>query len=333
MKSLTKLYIGAGLFLSVVLLGTLAYYHHHGWSLSDALYMVVITTFGVGFEEVHPIDTLELRITTMLIIVMGSASAVYFVGALIQVITEGEIGKAMKDHQKSKEIGLIHDHAIICGYGRIGQTLAKELKAAHFPFVIIDKELERVELAREHGWLAFEGDAGDEKTLLEAHVERAVVLATVLPSDMVNVFITLTARNVRPDMRIIARAEDPANEKKLRQAGATEVILPALTGGMKIAHSIVRPVLGGILSEANPYLKNDLQELGVDIIEHRIEPNGIDDRKTVQRLLQGIESDCLVLAVRQPGGTVIQHPPGSHRLEGGDVVVLLSHGNVMAKRT
>ena len=332
MKSLTKLYLAAGFFLSVLLLGTIAYVLN-GWSLSDAIYMVIITAFSVGFEEVHPIATPELRIVTCLIIIMGAVSAVGFVGVLVQVITEGEIGKAMKDHQKSKEIDLIHDHAIVCGYGRIGQTLARELKASNFPFVIIDKDKDRVALAREHGWPAFEGDAGDEKTLADAHVERAVVLATVLPSDMVNVFITLTARNVRPDMRIIARAEDPANEKKLRQAGATEVILPALTGGVKIAHSIIRPSLGGILNEANHYLRNDLQELGVDIIEHKVAPNGLDDRKTLQRLLHGVEADCLVLAVKKPDGSLVQHPPGDYRLEGGDVVVLLSHGDAINRRT
>ncbi len=331
MKRFLKLYVAAGLFLAVLLGGTLAYVAH-GWSLSDAVYMVVITAFSVGFEEVRPINTPELRIITMLIIGLGAVSAVYFVGVLVQIITEGEIGKAMKDHQKSKEIGGLARHAIVCGYGRIGQTLARELNASGFPFVIIDKEKERVALALSHGWLAFEGDAGDEKTLSEVHIERALVLATVLPSDMVNVFITLTTRNLRPDLRIIARAEDPANEKKLKQAGASEVILPAMTGGIQIAHSITRPSLGSILDQANRYLRHDLRELGVDIVEHPVVPDGIDDGKTVQRLLQGVEADCLVLAVKKPDGTLLQHPPGSYRLEGNDVVILLAHGDAMQKR-
>ena len=115
----------------------------------------------------------------------------------------------------------------------------------------------------------------------EAHIERAVVLATVLPSDMVNVFITLTARNMRPDLRIIARAEDPATEKKLRQAGANEIILPAFVGGMQIANSITHPSLGSVLKDSNKYLQNDLKELGVEIFEHTVVPDGVDDRKTL----------------------------------------------------
>ncbi|MCE0523081.1 MAG: NAD-binding protein [Methylacidiphilales bacterium] len=183
-------------------------------------------------------------------------------------------------------------------------------------------------LAHTHGYQALVGDAGDEGTLTEAHIDRAVVLATVLPNDMVNVFITLTARNMRPELRIIARAEDPATEKKLKQAGADEIILPAFVGGMQIANSITHASLGNILKDIGGYLKKDLQELGVEIIEHTIIPNGVDDRKTLQQLLRGIETRCLVLAVKKPDGSLVQHPPGTYRLEANDIVTMLSHGGL-----
>lgn len=330
-QGVRKLYIGAALFLAVVCGGTAAYVHQ-GWTLSDAFYMVVITVAGVGYGEVHPINTGELRTTTILIIVAGFASAGYFVSALLRVITEGEIGKAMKEHRKSREIDTIDRHVVICGYGRIGQTLARELTGSKVPFVVVDKEQERVDLAQAHGWLALQGDAGDERVLSDAHIEKAVALAAVLPSDMVNVFITLTARNMRADMRIIARAEDPASEKKLRQAGANEVILPAFTGGIQIAHSITHPSLGSILSSGSAYLRRDLEELGVDIIEHPIAPHGADDRKTLQQLIRGVESECLVLAVKRADGTVVQHPVSSYRLEGGDTVFLLAQRAAFQRR-
>jgi voltage-gated potassium channel len=319
------LYIGAAMFLGVILLGVTAY-HLEGWHLSDAIYMVIITVFSVGYEEVEPVSTPMLRAITMIIIVAGDASKVYFVGSLVRFITEGEIGKAMEEHRKSRDIETITGHAIICGYGRIGQTLARELVAKKFPFLIVDNNAERVALAQTHGYQALVGDAGDEGTLSEAHIERAVVLATVLPNDMVNVFITLTARNMRSDLRIIARAEDPATEKKLKQAGANEIILPAFVGGMQIANSITHPSLSSILQDASRYLKNDLKELGVEIIEHPIVANGVDDRKTLQQLLRGVETRCLVLAVKKPDASLVQHPPGTYRVEGGDTVMLLSHG-------
>ena len=323
-KSTRGLYIAAAMFLGVILLGTLAYCLE-GWKLIDAFYMVIITVFSVGYEEVQPISTPSLHAITMLIIVAGDASKVFFVGSLVGFITEGRIGKAMEEHRKSRNIESIKDHAIICGYGRIGQTLARELSGADFPFLILDNNAERVALAHSHGYQALMGDAGAEETMNEAHIDRAVVLATVLPSDMVNVFITLTARNMRPNLRIIARAEDPATEKKLRQAGANEIILPAFVGGMQIANSITHPSLGSVLKDSNKYLKNDLKELGVEIVEYTIVPDGIDDRKTLQQLLRGIEAQRLILGIKKPDGSLVQHPDSSYRLEAHDVVLMLSN--------
>ena len=325
-KSMHGLYIGALCFLTVICLGSLAYWLE-GWKLADAFYMVIITVFSVGYEEVEPVTTAALRVITITIIIAGDASKVYFVGSLVQFITEGEIGKAMEEHRKSRDIEEITGHAIICGYGRIGQTLARELKAASFPFLIVDNNAERVALAHSHHFQALIGDAGSEETMNEAHIERAAVLATVLPSDMVNVFITLTARNMRPDLRIIARAEDPATEKKLRQAGANEIILPAFVGGMQIANSITHPSLGSLLKDSNKLLRSGLQELGVDIIEHPIVPDGVDDRKTVKQLLVGVEADRLVLGIKKSDGSLIQHPEGNYRLEANDIVMMLARNH------
>ena len=325
-KSMHGLYIGAALFLGVILAGTTAYWVE-GWKLLDAFYMVIITVFSVGYEEVEPVTTGTLHAITILIIVAGDACKVYFVGSLVQVITGGAIGKAMEEHRKSRDIEGMTGHAIICGYGRIGQTLARELKTANFPFLIVDNNAERVALAHSHNFQALIGDAGSEETMGEAHIERAVVLATVLPSDMVNVFITLTARNMRPDLRIIARAEDPATEKKLRQAGANEIILPAFVGGMQIANSITHPSLGNLLKDSNKLLRSGLRELGVDVVEHPIVPDGVDDRKTVKQLLSGVEADRLVLGVRKPDGSLIQHPDGAYRLEANDIVMMLARNH------
>jgi voltage-gated potassium channel len=282
------LYIGALMFLSVIIAGATAYCVE-GWKFSDAIYMVIITVFSVGYEEVEPVSTATLRVITMLIIVAGDASKVYFVGSLVRFITEGEIGRAMEEHRKSRDIESITGHAIICGYGRIGQTLGRQLEAQKFPFLIVDNNADRVALAHTHGFQALVGDAGEEATLSEAHIERAVVLATVLPNDMVNVFITLTARNMREDLRIIARAEDPATEKKLKQAGANEIILPAFVGGMQIANSITHPSLDDILTDGARHLKNDLKDFGLDVVEHHVISDGVDDRKSLQQFMRDMD--------------------------------------------
>ena len=194
------------LYLAVVFVICVSGYRYYGWNLVDSVYMVVITMFGVGYGEVHPLGPAG-KVFTMFVIVAGTSAVVFVIGEIIRFITEGEIMKAIGELKKSKQVEDIADHAIICGYGRIGQILAHELKAARFPFVIVDLDDTRLALADDSGYLFVKGSATDEETLQRARVERAVVLATVLPQDTLNVFITLTARNLNRHLRIIARGE------------------------------------------------------------------------------------------------------------------------------
>ena len=313
------LYIGALMFLGVIIAGTTAYCLE-GWKFSDAFYMVIITVFSVGYEEVEPVATPMLRAITIFIIVAGDASKVYFVGSLVRFITEGEIGKAMDEHRKSRDIETISDHAIICGYGRIGQTLARELTGKNYPFLIVDNKAERVALAQSHGYQALLGDAGEESTLNEAHIERALVLATVLPSDMVNVFITLTARNMRPDLRIIARAEDPATEKKLKQVPGKyqrNLSLPSLRRRHADRQQHHPP-----LPRQHPPGRQPLPQerpQGTRRRNHRAPrsfPMAWTTGRRIQQLLRSLDDSGIVLAVRKPDGTLVQHlrhPPARSR--------------------
>ncbi len=312
--------IGIGVFTSVVAIATAAYCLE-GWSFSNALYMVIITIFGVGYGEIEPVDTTLERITTMLTIVAGPLATVYVIGALVKIITEKEFQKAMADHRKFKTMDELKRHTIICGFGRIGQTIARELEKAGHPFLVLDRDPERIALSESRGYITLEGDAGDEDTLGRARVDFARELAAVLPNDMVNVFITLTARNLNPALRIIARAEDPATEKKLRQAGANDIILPAFAGGMQIAHRITRPSLLGVLDDGTSFIKNDLEELGVEIGETLIEPASHLVGQPLATFIDGLKGRCLVLAIRHPDGSNSQHPSPHAILIPGDRVI------------
>ena len=224
------------LYLLAVFLVSVVGYLTFGWSLIDSVYMVVITMFSVGFEEVHPLITVWQKIFTMLVIIGGTSAVVFVIGEVIRFITEGEVLKVIKELKKSRQVEGVAQHAIICGYGRIGQILAHDLAAYGFPFVVVDISDERLNMAEAAGYLFVKGSATEEETLISAGAERALVLATVLPQDTLNVFITLTARNLNRNLRIIARGEQPSTEKKLLQAGANEVVLPAAIGGSRIAH-------------------------------------------------------------------------------------------------
>ena len=306
-KIAVQILIGVGIFTTVVLVCTLAYCLQ-GWGFSDALYMVVITVFGVGYGEIQPVNTTLLRITTMLTILAGPFATVYIVGALIKVITEGEIQTAMAENRKLKSIDEIKRHTIICGFGRIGQVIASELEKASQPFLILDRDTDRIALSESLGYLTLEGDAGDEEVLARAHIDSARNLAAVLPNDMVNVFITLTARNMNATLRIIARAENPTTEKKLRQAGANDIILPALAGGLQIAHRITRPSLLGVLDSDSTVIRNDLQEIGVDLEETTVETGSHLVGQPLAKFSDGSSGRSIVLAIRHSDGTSSQHP-------------------------
>ncbi len=310
------------MYLGAVFLVCVTGYLICGWNLIDSVYMVVITMFGVGFGEVRPLDT-GGRIFTMFVIIGGTSAVVFVIGEVIRFITEGEIMKAIGELKKSKQVDVISQHAIICGYGRIGQILAQELAASKFPFVIVDLDDARLALAEESGYLFVKGSATEEETLLRAHVERALVLATVLPQDTLNVFITLTARNLNRHMRIIARGEQPSTEKKLRQAGADEVVLPANIGGTRIAHSITRPATMKFLGDNRGIISEELKHLGVELDELRLHKHTHLVGKTILELQNMAEGHLLVIALQRADGSVLRSGFIEEKLHAGDSVIII----------
>jgi len=317
------LYLGAVFAISV------AGYLIYGWNLMDSVYMVVITMFGVGFGEVHPLETAAGKIFTMVVIVGGTSAVVYVIGQVISFVTEGEIMKAIGELKKSRQVEGISRHAILCGYGRIGQILAHELNSSGYPFVVVDLDDTRLALAEESGYLFVKGSATEEETLIRAGIERAEVLATVLPQDTLNVFITLTARNLNRQIRIIARGEQPSTEKKLRQAGADEVVLPAAIGGTRIAHSITRPLTTKFVSDPRGMLGEELKPLGVEIDELRLHPHSNLIGNTVGQLQAASEGHLLVLAVQRADGNVLRSGFLKETLKEGDSLVIIGRTNAL----
>ncbi len=300
-----------------------------GWSLIDSVYMVVITMFGVGFGEVHPLINVWEKIFTMLVIVGGTSAVVFVIGEVIRFITEGEILKVLGELKKSRQVEGVSQHAIICGYGRIGQILAHDLAAYGFPFVVVDMDDERLAMAEGAGYLFVKGSATEEETLIRAGAERAQVLATVLPLDTVNVFITLTARNLNRNLRIIARGEQPSTEKKLLQAGANEVVLPAAIGGSRIAHSITRPATMNFLGDKQGIVGEELKRLGVEIDELRLRRQSFLVGKKVRELQELAEGNLLVLAIQRGDGNVLRTGFLEESLREDDAVIIVGRTHAL----
>lgn len=232
-----KILTGMGVCATTCLLAAVTY-HAAGWTWLDSAYMVIITVFGIGYGEVNPIVDPLLKLQTMALIVVGGLSGLFSIGGFLQLVTEGEIKRTMGAHKMSRELKKMKNHTIICGFGRIGQTLALELTASELPFVIVDTSPSRLESAASMGYTTVSGDASQDEVLLLAGIEDASSLASVLPDDAINVFITLSAREMNPQLEIIARAENPATERKLRRSGAHHVVMPASIGAVRIAQII-----------------------------------------------------------------------------------------------
>jgi voltage-gated potassium channel len=232
--------------------------------------------------------------------------------------------KVLDQMKKSRQVEDISQHAIVCGYGRIGQILAHALSGDSFPFVVVDLDDGRLALANASGYFCVKGSAIEEETLVRAGIERAVVLATVLPQDTLNVFITLTARNLNRKLRIIARGEQPSTEKKLRQAGADEVVLPATICGVRIAHSVTRQVTMSFLGDQRVELAEDLKHFGIEIEELRLRQGTHLIGKTVAEVSALSEGQMLVMGLQRADGSILRTGFREMHLEVGDSVIVIA---------
>ncbi len=195
----------------------------------SSIYYFVITVSGVGYSE-ESTSPPELQLFSIFVILIGMFVVGYTLTLLLQVMIEGQIYRTLGMRRMNQEIENLHGHTIICGFGRMGKTLADEFMRRGVPFVVVDQDSDLTLSARADGLLVVTGDALDEQTLEDAGISRAKIFVASLHSDADNVFLTLTARNMNRNLRIIARGELPPTEKKLRQAGADDVVLPAVIG-------------------------------------------------------------------------------------------------------
>jgi voltage-gated potassium channel Kch len=251
---------GAAFVLTMMVLGVIAY-ALSGWSWGDALYMVVLTIFTVGYDEVRPINTPALRGITIGLIVFGCTGMIFVTGALVQFITAVQFSEILGVRRMISRIDKLRSHVIVCGFGRIGSQLVRALHSAHTPFLILEANQDRCTEAQDRGYLCLHGDATQEGSLLDAGIMRAKAVVTVLPDDAANVFITLSARSLNKNLMIIARGEAPSTEAKLFQAGADRVVLPAHIGAERIAELLLFPDTAGPVGPRT--MEQQLRSLGI----------------------------------------------------------------------
>jgi voltage-gated potassium channel len=313
---LARLRIGfstLGVIVCVAVLG----YRLAGWSWLDSVYMVVTTVSTVGFREMGPM-TPTLQVFTIFVIVFGVSTSFYILGGFVQMVLEGEVNRALGRRRVNREIERLTKHVVICGFGRMGEVVAAELARRNEAFVVVEHDADHIAQAIALGYLALQADATEEDALVAARVAEAKALVTTLPSDSFNVFITLTARNLNPKLQIIARGEQRSTEKKLIQAGADRVVLPATTGAMRMASMVTRPSTIELIELA---AGGHIAEMAVD--ELTIPDNsslvGVSIRDSQPRSRHGL----LIVAIRHSDGQFEPSPGAATRFQAGDTVVAI----------
>ncbi|TFU03872.1 potassium channel protein [Polymorphobacter arshaanensis] len=321
-------------FVAVVMVASTLGYMHAGWSLADASYMVVLTIYTVGYGEVRPIDTQYLHAVTMATMVFGCTGMILLTSVLIQVFTALQLRALFGVGRMQNAIAALDAHVIIAGYGRIGVMLAHELKTAGRDLVVIERSPAKIAEAEAAGHLCIAADATDEAALVTAGINRAQVLATVLPDDAANVFITLSARSLNPRVQIIARGEAPTTEGKLRHAGADRVVLPTHIGAERIAEMILYAASSGLVRGNDTMAENErlLQSMGLEFEMLTVpKGGGLTGARVADAERRGAGSFFIVQIERKGGGVITRPDPGT-RIEAGDGIGYIARGNGAAIR-
>jgi voltage-gated potassium channel len=294
---------------AVVLLGTSGFMFLEEWPFWDALYFTLVTITTVGYDD-NGLSPNGERFAAI-ILVGGIAIATYSLGIVVQACVEREL---QWERGMQKRIGQLTDHYIVCGLGRIGSAVCERLAAEGVAFVAVDPSEELIQGAAERGDLAMVGDATDDHILQACRIDRARGIACVASNDTTNIVITLTARELNPDLLIISRAEEEDSVRKIQRAGATRVISPSRTGGLSIANTILKPNLAELLDDSE-------DSLGVEFTEMTIAAGARLDGMTVDAYCRSHPAVVFV-AVRHASGEIRLRPEPNETLKAGDVLIV-----------
>ncbi len=319
MKSLRNISILLLLLLFVMLIGTAGFHSIEHWTWFDGFYMVLTTLTTVGYGEIHPLSHTG-RIFNIGLIMTGVGLVFLIIGALTQAVIEIEFNQFFGRRKMEREIARLHDHYIICGAGRVGRAVARQLAQSHAHFLVIENnEAKAARIREETGWLVVHGDATLEAQLRAAHIEHAAGLVAASTTDATNTYIVLTARSLNPGLKIIARASEEGAEKHMTTAGADQVISPYGFAGFRIAQAFLRPHIINFLEVA--LLRSD--ELGLELEELAIDPSsdyvGLSLRDSGIRHNLGIT----VLAIKRENEEMKYSPSPDALLQANDQLIVM----------
>ncbi len=304
--------------VAVVIIGTVGFMLIEGWGVLDSLFMTITTIFTVGFSEVHPLSAAG-SVFTIVLILGGVGTILYGIGAMVEFVISGQLTGVFRRGAVRRQVEKLSGHNIICGYGRVGEAVARHFVAHGARFVVIDNDQASLDRAAEAGFLAVSGDASSDEVLEIAGVTQAKGLIAAVGSDAGNIFVTLSARVLNPSLLIVARASSEDTVNKLERAGADHVVTPYGIGGKRMATLILKPLVSDYLEIVT----------GGGELEFRVEEFELTSRccsigQSIADLAVRKRTGATILAVRHAStGAFDTNPSPELRLQPGDMIIAI----------
>lgn len=312
-----RLILIAALLMLTFCIGTTGFRLIERYSLFEAFYMTLITVTTVGYQELRPLSHAG-RIFNSFLILFGVTAMFLAVGAMTQTIIEFELQDRYGERRRKRMITKMKDHFIVCGFGRVGRNASYELQRAGVPFLVVDRNPQRVQRAMHSGMAAVEADATRDDSLREVGVLRARGLIAALPGDAENLFIILSAKALNPKLTVVTRASEEEAEEKLRRAGADTVFAPYTVAGHRLAQALIRP-------HVLEFLEFGARDAGPRIMMEQVR---VDDKKklastTLGDMLADRDWGVIVVAIRKSSGQMLFNPPPPTEISAGDFLIVL----------
>jgi len=318
MKPEAKLRLALAFLVLIVTFGTAGYMIIEHWSVSDSIYMTLITLTTVGFGEVRPLSEAG-RTFTMILIAVGVFNGAFTITAIAQLILEGQLQAILGKRKMEKKVKKLKDHIILCGYGRVGKQVAGEFLKRGESFLVVEKDISLIPDDGTDGIIFLAGSAAEDEVLEHAGIDRARAIVSTIPDDAENVYLALTARQINPKLFIIARADTELAKKKLVRAGANKVVCPHELGGIQMAMATLRPNVVDFMRLAA--FAPEEKSLGIEEISIKL--GGALTGKTIIEAAIKSKYDAIVVGLRKNSGQMVFNPSGGTTMEAGDILIVL----------
>lgn len=308
----------------VLLFGTAGFVLIEKWPWFDAFYFSLFTLTTVGYEELHPLSHAG-RVFNSFLIAVGVTTVFLAIGVITQFAIEAELGSYFGKRRQKRMLEKLSNHYVVCGGGRVGRSVIRELLRNNAPFVLVDQDTERAEWALQEGYMAVIADATHDETLRGVYIDRAKGLVAALPTDAQNVYVALTARGMCKDLMIVARATDEEAVAKLKRAGVNMVFTPYSYTGHRLAQALLRPHVLSFLDMASAFEGTDL-DLAIEQVQ--VGEKSQCTSKTLEQARLPQKIGIIVLAVVKAGGRGMQfNPSGQTLLEAGDYLIAMGESS------